>query len=231
MYACQYDVRMGGGGCRNERTLDYEYCLEHLNTPRGRQHVMDVIAQGTITRPSQVEEAIKAAQEVPDVDYQTSALEKMSQALDMILDWLAESRRNLDSLGGPEFWRYRDRAGTEQQHTFLGVHERAMDRLTRHLSAMGKTALQEKIVTLGKAQVDMMIRLMMAVITELRLPNDVTDRAKFILLEKLEKEANLVPRVEKHAREKLSVPGQVVNPNPAITGGVTGVSIRGEKVT
>jgi hypothetical protein len=209
MYSCQYDVRTNGGGCPNERTLDFRYCIEHLQTPRGRQHMMDVVAQGTLTLPSQVEAAIKKAQEVPDVDYQTTALEKMAEALDVIQSWVDESRSNLDALGGPEHWRYRDRAGTEQARTELGVYERAMDRLSRHLNAMGKHAINDKIVTLGKAQVDMMIRLMMGVITELRLPADLSDRAKYVLLERLEHEANLQPRVEKHAREQLVIEGKV----------------------
>lgn len=225
MLTCLYDVRMDGGGCRNERTLDFDFCQEHLGTPRGRQHMMDTVAHGSITTPSQVEKAIKEAQEIPDADYQTTALERMAEALDLILGWVDESRKNLDSMGGSEHWRYKDRAGTEQQRTELGVYERALDRMSRHLSAMSKVALQEKIVSLGKAQVDMMIRLMMSTITELKMENSLTDRAKMVLLEKLEHEANLVPRVERHVKEKLIVEGQTVP-----TGGVTGVSIRGEKI-
>jgi hypothetical protein len=188
---------------------------------------MDVIARGSLTLPSQVEAAVKQAQEVPDVDYQTSALEKMSDALDLILNWLNESRSNLDALGGSENWRYRDRAGTEQQRTELGVYERALDRMSRHLSSMSKVALQEKIVTLGKAQVDMMIRMMISVITELKLDPATYDRARYILLEKLEQEANLVPRVETHAREKLSIES---SHHIDYNGGVTGVSVRGQRV-
>lgn len=227
MLTCLYDARSGQKGCPNERTLDFDFCAPHLNTPRGRQHVTDVIARGSLTLPSQVEQALKQAQEVPDVDYQTSALEKMSNALDLILGWVEESRSNLDNLGGAENWRYRDRAGTEQQRTELGVYERALDRMSRHLSAMSKVALQEKMVTLGKAQIDMMIRMMMAVITELRLDNATTDRARLVLLEKLEQEANLAPRVESHAKEKLAIESA-----HAIdyTGGVSGVSVRGQKV-
>lgn len=227
MLTCLYELRTNGGGCPNERTLDYEYCQAHLNTPRGRQHVMDVIARGSITLPSQVEQAISDAQEIPDLDYQTSALEKMAEGLDLIRGWVDESRANLDAIGGSENWRYKDRAGTEQQRTELGVYERALDRLSRHLSSMGKVALQEKLVTLGKAQVDMMIRLMMSVISELALDAQTTDRAKYVLLEKLKKEANLVPRVEKRAEEQLVIEGSV---DPSRTGGVTSVSVRGNQV-
>lgn len=231
MLGCLYEVRIGSG-CRNERTLDFDYCTDHLNTPRGRQHVMDVIARGTLTLPSQVEDAIKRASEVPDEDYQTSALEKMASALDVIQGWEREARANLDSLGGPENRRYKDRAGQEQMRTELGVYERALDRLSRHLSAMSKIALQERIVTLGKAQVDMMIRMMLSVIAELRLSNELTDRAKSVLLEKLEHEANLVPRVENHARNQLAINGGTGNViDTSLTGGVTGVSVRGQRVS
>lgn len=228
MLNCLYDVRMGGGGCTEERTLDYDFCNGHMNTPRGRQHAMDVIASGGLTRPSQVEEAIKQAQEIPDVDYQTTALERMAEALDLILGWVDEARGNLDSLGGSSQWRYKDRGGTEQQHTFLGVYERALDRMSRHLSAMSKVALQEKIVTLGKGQVDMMIRLLMGLITELQLPPSESDRARYILLNRLSEEANLTPQVERHAKKELDQPRVV---DGSLTGGVTGVSVRGEKVT
>lgn len=226
MLTCLYDVRVGSG-CRNERTLDFDYCIGHLQTPRGRQHVMDVIARGDITTGSQVEAAINQAQIVPDEDYQTSALEKMVKALETIEKWVEETRANLDSLGGHTEWRYKDRAGQEQQRTELGVYERALDRLSRHLAATSKAALNERIVSLGKAQVDMMIRLMMGVIMELRLDSNTSDRAKLILLEKLEHEANLVPRVEAHAKSQLAIGSN----SPPPTGGVTGVSIRGQRVS
>jgi hypothetical protein len=219
---------MNDKGCPNERTLDFDYCVTHLDTPRGKQHVMDVIARGNLTLPSMVEQAIKEAQEIPDVDYQTSALEKMADALDLIMGWVEESRANLDRLGGADNWRYKDRAQTEQQRTELGVYERALDRLSRHLTSMSKVALQEKIVTLGKAQVDLMIRLMMGTIGELKLDNETVDRMRFILLDKLSQEANLTPSIERHANEKLAIENQPMTVD--MTGGVTGVSMRGERI-
>lgn len=230
MIRCQYEARAGSQGCPNERTMDFAFCIVHMNTPRGRQHAQDVIARGELTLPSQVEAAIAEAREVPDVDYQTSALEKMSAALDVIEGWVMEARRNLDSLGGPDQWRFTDRAGQEQQHTFLGVYERAIGQYSRHLASMSKAALQERIVSLGKAQVDMMIRLMMAVITELRLSNAETDRARAILLDKLTQEANLTPRLESHAAQTLSSANQARELDLSKTGGVTSVRIRGEEI-
>lgn len=224
MMECSYET-----DCKNESAMDYEFCIPHLQTPRGRMHIMDVVQTGQLTLQSEVDNRIAVATELSDADYITTSLEKMANALDTIVDWKDEARRNLDRLGGSDRWRYTDRAGQEQQHTFLGVWERSLDRLSRHLGTMGKQALGDKVVTLGKAQVDMMIRLMMAVITEMQLSNDQTDKARQVLLEKLGQEANLVPRVERHAEHALALAGpsdhRVVN-----TGGVTSVSIRGEVV-
>lgn len=72
-FTCTYDTV-----CTDERALDFEMCPRHLNTPRGRQHVLDVIAVGNLTLPSQVRSAVQAAAELPEHDIQTHVLEKMS---------------------------------------------------------------------------------------------------------------------------------------------------------
>ena len=203
MLPCRYDLRTSGRGCPNERALDYDYCQAHLDTPRGRQHVADVIQRGQLTTPSMVQAAIDKAKEIPEEDYHTSALEQMAMALETIQSWVDEARANLDSLGGPEHWRYKDRAQQEQQHTFLGVYERALDRLSKHLGAMSKVSLQDKTVSLGKAQIDMMIRMIMNVVVELRLTDNDAQRAQSLLLELMEREANLSGRVDHYARQQL----------------------------
>lgn len=203
MLPCRYDLRTSGRGCPNERALDYDYCQAHLDTPRGRQHVADVIQRGQLTTPSMVQTAIEKAKEIPEEDYHTSALEQMAMALETIQSWVDEARANLDSLGGPEHWRYKDRAQQEQQHTFLGVYERALDRLSKHLGAMSKVSLQDKTVSLGKAQIDMMIRMIMNVVVELRLSDNDAQRAQVLLLELMEREANLSGRVDHYARTQL----------------------------
>jgi len=203
MLPCRYDLRTSGRGCPNERALDYDYCQAHLDTPRGRQHVADVIQRGHLTVPSEVQRAIEKAKEIPEEDYHTSALEQMAMALETIQNWVDEARTNLDSLGGPEHWRYKDRAQQEQQHTFLGVYERALDRLSKHLGAMSKVSLQDKTVSLGKAQIDMMIRMIMNVVVELRLSDNDAQRAQVLLLELMEREANLSGRVDHYARQQL----------------------------
>lgn len=203
MYPCRYDLRAGGRGCPNERTLDFEFCKEHLDTPRGKQHVMDVIQRRQLTLPSEIETAIAKAKELPEADYHTSALEQMADTLAVIQNWVDETRALLDGIG-KEQWRYKDRAQQEQVHTYVVLYERALDRVSKHLGAMSKVSLHDKIVSLGKAQVDMMIRMIMTVVSELQLRDDVLAKAQAILLDLFEREANLTARVEHHAQKQLN---------------------------
>lgn len=203
MYACQYDLRSGGRGCPNERAFDFKFCQVHLDTPRGRQHVMDVIQRGELLTPSKVTNAIEDAKKIPESDYHTSALEQMAATLDTIQSWVDESRSHLDNIP-LEQWRYKDRAGQEQVHSYVVIYERALDRVSKHLGAMSKVSLHDKIVSLGKAQVDMMIRMVMNVISELKLSDDITHRANALLLDLLEREANLSARVEDYAQKQLT---------------------------
>jgi len=206
MYTCRYDLRAGGRGCQNERCLDFEFCQLHLDTPRGRQHIMDIVQRGRITVPSQIEQLVEEAKKIPEQDYHTSALEQMAVTLETIQAWVDESRTHLDTLS-PSEWRYKDRAGQEQVHTYVVLFERALDRVSRHLGAMSKVSLHDKIVSLGKAQVDMMIRMIMNVMQELRLSEDTAARANALLLDLLEREANLSPRVDHYAHKQLAPSG------------------------
>ena len=68
---------------------------------------------------------------------------------------------------------------------------------------MSKVSLQDKTVSLGKAQIDMMIRMIMNVVVELRLSDNDAQRAQVLLLELMEREANLSGRVDHYARQQL----------------------------
>jgi hypothetical protein len=203
MYTCQYDLRTGGRGCQKERALDFKFCPEHLDTPRGRQHIMDVVQARQLTKPSQVEEAIAEAKKLPEGDYHTTALEQMADTLETIQGWVDECRSHLDSLTLDQ-WRYKDRAQQEQLHSYVALYERALDRVSKHLGAMSKVSLHDKMVSLGKAQVDMMIRMIMSVVSELRLSDDTARRAQSLLLDLIEREGNLTARVENYAQNQLT---------------------------
>lgn len=210
MHKCQYESR-----CPNEQTLDYDFCVEHLNTPRGKQHVADVIANGNLFHPSQIEAALAKAREIPDQDYQTTALERMMEALDRVLDWEEDAKRRLDEVPDDQR-RFTDRKGSEQTRSEVVIYERAIDRTAKVLESASKMALKEKMVSLGKAQTELMVRIMMSVITEMRLDDVLAERARRVLLEKFKSEAHLESRVQHHVTQQL-------------TDG-NSVSIRGERV-
>lgn len=204
MYYCRYDPRGGSGrGCKNERCLDYDFCAEHMDTPRGLQHARDVIQRKQLTVPSEVQKAIDKAKEIPEDDYHTSALEQMANALETIQGWVEESRANLNTLQ-PNEYRYRDKGNQEQLRSEVAIYERALLMLSKHLGQMSKVSLQDKIVSLGKAQVDMMIRMIMTVVEELKLEATKKSEAQALLLDILERDANLTSRVEHYATKQLS---------------------------
>lgn len=225
-HRCLYDVR-SGRGCPNEQTLDFDFCNEHLRTPRGKQHILDVLMTRNLTVPSQIESALEAAREVPGQDYQTTALERMVDALDRVLAWEESARKIVDTIP-VEDRRFTSRGGDEQLRSEVQVLERAMDRTAKVLSSVSKMALEEKRVSLGRAQTELMIRILMGVISDMRLSNELTDQARAILLQKFRDEANLAARLETQVVKELESSQQIQIP-PA-TGGVTTVSINGTPV-
>lgn len=202
VHRCLYDVR-GSTTCPNERTLDYDFCRQHLDTPRGRQHVLDVIAAGNLTLPSEVEQVVAQAQEIPEKDIQTTTLERMGELVERVLEWEEAARARLHSIP-TEDWRYKSRDGSEQMRTELKVYEQALDRVARILKDTSKMAISDKMVSLGRAQSELMIKVLMGTITDLRLDNQLVDQARMILLQKFKDEANLSRRVEHKIEKELA---------------------------
>jgi hypothetical protein len=73
-------------------------------------------------------------------------------------------------------------------------------------------AIQEKLTSLGKAQTELIIRIIMGVITDLELDSETYDRARQLLIQRLDREANLPPRVYDIVQKQLTtVDGEVVS--------------------
>lgn len=206
-YACTHSP-----DCQNERAVDFDMCPPHLNTPRGRQHVLDVITTGNLTKPSDIHQVVQQAVELPEKDIQTHVLEKMGDALDRILDWETESRNRLFRIPEDD-WRYMSRERTEQMRSELKVYQDAMDRVMRALATTSKAAMQEKMVSLGRQQSELMIRILLGVITDMHLGGSEQDRAKALLLQRFRDEANLSGRIENKIAKQLEGPrdSQTIN--------------------
>ncbi len=198
--SCLYQT--GGGLCSEERTLDFDFCQKHLATPRGRQHMADVVERGKLTTGSDIERILKTADEIPELDYQTNALVQMSELVQRITDWERASFERLHRIPEQD-WRYQDRGRAEQVRSEVLVYERALDRATNALARVSKMAIDKKLTALGKAQTELMIKMLLTVIGRLSLTAAVQDQAKRFLLEEFQKEAQLTPKLAVHTQKQL----------------------------
>lgn len=161
----------------------------------------DVVERGRITKGSDIERLIKAADIIPEVDHQTNALMQMVDLVDRITEWVHSSESRLNQVPEAE-WRYRDRSG-EQTRAEVLIYERALDRAAKSLAQVSKMAINDKIVSLGKAQTELMIKLMLAVLSEMPLEPKTIDFGKHLLLTKFKEEANLAPKLNVHVQHQL----------------------------
>lgn len=211
MIVCIFDpVGPTGRGCPNEPVMNFDYCVDHLNTPRGQQHMMDRVRSRRVVTQGDIERTIASKTQIQSRDYQTTALEKMNEALDRVLEWETLVATMLGRVDQSQ-WRYTDRAGTEQLRSEVTLYERAQDRTTRVLKDASKMAIQEKLVSLGKAQTDMIVRIIMSVVNDLGLDQSQFEAAKRIILEKLAEEANLSPKTTYFVKRELNtVDGEAI---------------------
>lgn len=202
MTGCLY---LPNNGCKAEPVVNFDMCLPHLNTSRGLQHMVDQVRNGTVLVQSDIDKVIADRTALPEKDYQTTALEKMVEAIDRVLAFEEHCARMVAKLD-PSDWRYEDRKGSEQLRSEVELYERSMDRTARVLQQVSKMAINEKRISLGKAQTEMMVRILMGVVLDMGLDKDQIKTAQRLLLLRLRKEANLAPRVEDHIAGELSGP-------------------------
>jgi hypothetical protein len=196
--------------CKGSKVIGFDYCPPHLDTPRGHQHALNRISSGALFTEDDLDQEIAKRTDIPENDYHTSALEKMDRALTEILGFTTHTRTMLFDIPSGD-WRYQHRTAGEQVRMEVGLYERAMDREARVLKDVSKMALEEKIVSLGKAQTELVIRILMGTIMELGLDAAGITRARSILLRRFQEEANLSSRVEEKVTKELSGGGMVLD--------------------
>lgn len=204
MATCDFEAR-SRYSCPNSPVIGFAYCIEHIQTPRGLVHAQEVIKSGNLFTTEDLENEIARRTAPPEVDYHTSALEKMDAVLTEILEWEKQSKRRLDEIDEDE-WRFQDRARQEQLRSEVLIYERALDRSAKVLKDVSKMALQEKIVSLGRAQTELMIRIMMRVLESLKLDDVRFNNARRELLVAFQDEANLASGVEREVTRELTAP-------------------------
>ena len=143
--------------------------------------------------------------DVPEKDYHTSALEKMDKTLTELLEFSQRTKDMLYAID-PGDWRYQHRTAGEQTRMEVTLYERALDRSARVLKDVSKMALEEKITSLGRAQVELMIRILMGTVIEMQLDADKITLARSILLRRFRDEANLSSKLEARTEKELTGP-------------------------
>lgn len=195
-------IYMPMNGCKKDVILNFEMCLDHLNTARGLQHMVDTVRNGRVITQRDIDLLIEKRTRIPEKDYQTTALERMVEAIDRVLEFEQATQRLVADLD-PSDWRYEDRRGGEQIRSEVVLYERALDRTANVLHQISKMAIAEKMVSLGKAQTELMVKILMGTITEMNMSVEDTKRIQSILLSKLKEQANLPQRTQDHVAKEL----------------------------
>lgn len=196
---CTYDVR---NACHNPAVISFEMCILHLQTARGLVHARERLDSGQLFTYADLEAEIRIRTEAPLQDYHTTALEQMAQQLEEAQRWQTQARTMLYQIPMEE-WRYTDRHGTEQVRSEVTMYERAQQNTARLVERASKMSLQEKVVSLGRAQTELVIRLAMGTIEDLGLDARTFDRARAMLLERFRREAHLSARHEAQVTHEL----------------------------
>lgn len=196
---CQYDVRTR---CPNSPAISFDMCIQHLQTARGLAHARERIDSGQLFTYTDLENEIDSRTAAPLKDYHTTALEQMAEALAEQQRFAKQAREMLYTIPTGD-WRYTDRHGQEQVRSEVTLYERAQDRLARLVERASKMSLAEKVVSLGRAQTELVIRLAMGTIEDLGLDVETFDKARTILLERFRKEAHLSARHEAQVTAEL----------------------------
>jgi hypothetical protein len=177
-------------------------CIQHLQTARGLAHARERIDSGELFTYSDLENEIRRQTEAPLKDYHTTALEQMAQALVEAQQWATNAREQLYAIP-PDQWRFTARDGTIGSIPEVGAYERAKAEVAKLAERAAKMSLQEKVVSLGRAQTELVIRLAMGTIEDLGLDAGQFDKARTVLLDRFRKEAHLSARHEAQVEKEL----------------------------
>ena len=206
---CQYDVRIR---CSQPPAISFDMCIEHLQTARGLAHARERIDSGELFTYLDLQNEVERRTEAPLKDYHTTALEQMAEALNEAQRWAASTRDQLHAIPIDQ-WRFTARDGTIGSIPEVGAYERAKAEVAKLAERAAKMSLQEKVVSLGRAQTELVIRLAMGTIEDLSLDAETFDKARSILLERFRAEAHLSARHEAqvtHELESMNAPKAIV---------------------
>lgn len=117
---------------------------------------------------------------------QRNIYDKTNDLLNRTITW---EERTFDLLNGlsPEEMRYTDKAGAEQTHAYVGMHERAMDRVLRGVTAIAKLNIDAQSVNVNKMVRELIKACVTNTLKRMDMDQHEIDRARTILAEEFEK--------------------------------------------
>ncbi len=119
---------------------------------------------------------------------QQSIFEKTTNALNKMIaheEWTGELVATLSI----EDLRYQDKAGAEQLHSYMALHERAMDRVLRAVTAVAKLDIDAQSVNANKMLRQMVKVCVTNTLTRMGMAPQEIEQARQILAEEFEKAA------------------------------------------
>jgi hypothetical protein len=193
--------------CGEETPPGFAYCEEH-KTRRGAanerttneiSNVVDAadIFTGDPLTPDKPDDGVQEdkkaevakkekAQTPVTVNRAQQVVQRCFEMLDRATEFEQEAWDQVVKLP-KEQWRYVDKTGGEQLRSEISVHERAMDRTLRAVTAVAKLNIDAQAVNINKVVKEMIKGVVMRVFQRMELDQQQIDQARRYLAEEFEK--------------------------------------------
>jgi hypothetical protein len=185
--------------CGKQTEIGYRYCDEHKTRKRAIEerekkslsNIVDATEAFTgqvepQDAPSEVVEA-KKVEALPATN-RGNIFERTMQVLDRAQDWEEETWQLLKKLT-PDEMRYTDKAGAEQQHSFVGMNERAQDRTIRAVTAIAKLDIDAQSVNVNKMVQEIVKSVVTKALTRAGIENQQIEQVRIFMAEEFERVA------------------------------------------
>lgn len=193
----------GTDRCGNPTKPGYKFCEDHKTRPKAIEEREDktignvVEAADIFSGSSQSQNGAKeenkgtvATKEKSQTPVTVNRAQQVVQRCFEMLDRATEFEEMAwnEVLKLPkEQWRYNDKTGAEQLRSEISVHERAMDRTLRAVTAVAKLNIDAQAVNINKVVKEMIKGVVMRVFTRMELDQQQIDQARRYLAEEFEK--------------------------------------------
>lgn len=189
----------GNEKCGQQTNPGYKFCEDHKTRPKAIEEREDktignvVDAADIFTSENGGKEENKGtvatkerAQAPVTVNRAQQVVQRCFEMLDRATEFEQEAWDQVLKLP-KEQWRYVDKTGGEQLRSEISVHERAMDRTLRAVTAVAKLNIDAQAVNINKVVKEMIKGVVMRVFTRMELDQQQIDQARRYLAEEFEK--------------------------------------------